>query len=61
MNTWDLSEVQAEAILNMRLRALRLGRGRDQKRTWVANVEKTRLNKLLKNKKSGRYHFWADQ
>ena len=52
MNTWDLSEVQAEAILNMRLRALRrLEEVAIKREHGSLTSEKTRLNKLLKNKK----------
>ena len=61
MNKWKLSDVQAEAILNMRLRALRrLEEIAIKEEHEELTAEKKTLNALLKNKKK-RQIIIADQ
>ena len=61
MKTWDLSEVQADAILNMRLRALRrIDEIEIRKEFEALSEEKTALNRLLRDEKA-RWKAIADQ
>ena len=55
MKKWKLTDVQAEAILNMRLRALRLLEENAIKEEHAVLLgEKKTLNALLNNKKAKR-------